>query len=138
MINPSADRAKYRQIADELRQRITTGRYPPGTRFPSEQDIQQEFGAARTTAREAMRLLAQDGLIVIKHGQPTRVSNTRPMSTVPVPPGHLIGARPATEREAAEWSVAEGSPVLVVLDEATGVELDAFPADRTRLRPVDE
>jgi GntR family transcriptional regulator len=136
VIDSSADRALYRRIADELRKRIEAGVYPPGTRFRSEEDIRQEWGVARVTARAAMRLLEQDGLITIRHGQPTRVRDTQEMSTVPVRvDGSTIGARPAKPAEAAEWGIPEGYPMLTLHDPVNGAELEAWPADRTRLRP---
>jgi DNA-binding transcriptional MocR family regulator len=136
VIHPPANRSTYRQIAAELRRRIASGEYPPGSRFRSETDIQQEWGVSRWTAREVMRLLKHDGLILIRHGQPTQVSNTRPMSVVPVPSdGSPIGARPASEAEATQYDIPEGYPMLTLHDAETGVELEAWPADRTRLRP---
>jgi GntR family transcriptional regulator len=136
VIDPSADKAKFRQIADELRERIENGTYPPGSRFRSEKDIGQEWGVARSTARQAMRLLEQDGLILIRHGQFTRVRDTRQMSVVPVPAdGSTYGARPAKRSEAAEYGIPVGSPMLTLHDAVTGAELEAWPADRTQLRP---
>jgi GntR family transcriptional regulator len=136
VIDPSADKAKFRQIADELRKRIEDGTYPPSSRFRSEEDIRQEWGVARSTAREAMRLLEQDGLILIQHGQFTRVRDTRQMSVVPVPAdGSTYGARPAKKAEAAEYGIPEGYPMLTLHDPVNGAELDSWPADRTRLRP---
>jgi DNA-binding GntR family transcriptional regulator len=45
-----------------LRQSITTGRYPGGTRLVEEQ-IAEELGVSRTPIREALQRLASDGLV---------------------------------------------------------------------------
>jgi DNA-binding GntR family transcriptional regulator len=55
------------QIFDQLRQRIATRAYPPGTRL-SESDLAAEFGLSRTPVRQALQRLATDGLVSIKNG----------------------------------------------------------------------
>ncbi len=57
-----------RQIADELRGRITSGDLPPGARLPSITTLMQEYGVARNTARRALAILVDEGLIEIVHG----------------------------------------------------------------------
>ncbi|RBQ17737.1 GntR family transcriptional regulator [Spongiactinospora rosea] len=54
----------YLQIAGVLRERIKSGRYAPGQVLPSEQHLQQEFEVARATARRAVEVLRDEGLIV--------------------------------------------------------------------------
>jgi DNA-binding GntR family transcriptional regulator len=54
----------YGQIADRLRERITTGVYPPGAALPSETALSAEFRVARNTIRRACRDLEAEGLIV--------------------------------------------------------------------------
>lgn len=54
----------YPRIADRLRKRITSGRYPAGEVLPSEAELCAEFRVARNTVRRALALLEADGLIV--------------------------------------------------------------------------
>lgn len=54
----------YTQLADQLRERIAAGTYPPGTALPSEAELCSEFGVARNTARRGLALLEGEGLIV--------------------------------------------------------------------------
>ena len=63
-----ADRPRYRQIADLLRQRIEAGVYPVGTQLPTESELCATFDISRHTAREALRRLAEAGLIQRKQG----------------------------------------------------------------------
>ena len=126
--------SQWRVIADELHGRISRGEWPAGGRFLSEKEIQDEFGVARSTARRVMDLLQRWGLIVIEQGRPTRVSQTGPMKYVDIPPGHEVGARPALAEDAIEWGIPDGAPMLVLIEQATGREVGAWPADRTRLR----
>lgn len=55
------------QLFDQLRQRIATRTYPPGTRL-SESDLAAEFGISRTPVRQALQRLATDGLVSIRNG----------------------------------------------------------------------
>jgi GntR family transcriptional regulator len=57
-----------RQIANELRERITNGDLPAGARLPSITSLMQEYGVARNTARRALAILEDEGLIEIVHG----------------------------------------------------------------------
>ncbi|CAN3130797.1 GntR family transcriptional regulator [Mycobacterium sp. smrl_JER01] len=50
------------RVADELRQAILTGAYPPGTRLRQE-ELAAQYGASRVPVREALRILESDGLV---------------------------------------------------------------------------
>jgi len=59
----SLDRGGYgERVADVLRDRITQGVFPPGTRL-SEEALREALGVSRNTLREAFRLLAHEGLL---------------------------------------------------------------------------
>jgi DNA-binding FadR family transcriptional regulator len=56
-------------VADLLRQRIVRGELVEGERLPPEEELTEQFGIARTTLREALRVLESQGLISIKRGR---------------------------------------------------------------------
>ncbi|MFI8513948.1 GntR family transcriptional regulator [Streptomyces sp. NPDC085460] len=58
-----------RRIAEDLRTAIESGQLAPGDKLPSERTLAEQYGAARNTAREAIRLLAEQGLVTAKHGR---------------------------------------------------------------------
>jgi len=62
-IDPIAPLPPYRQIADILRRRIESGQYQPDTRIPTESELVGAFEVARTTARRAIAVLREEGLI---------------------------------------------------------------------------
>jgi GntR family transcriptional regulator len=62
-IDPIAPLPPYRQIADILRRRIESGQYQPDTRIPTESELIEAFEVARTTARRAIAVLRDEGLI---------------------------------------------------------------------------
>jgi GntR family transcriptional regulator len=68
-VDPLSDRPVYKQIADELRQRIEAGQIAPGDRLPSESELVAEFAVAQGTVRQAIALLRGDGLVVAEHGK---------------------------------------------------------------------
>jgi DNA-binding transcriptional ArsR family regulator len=46
-----------------LRRRIESGQYPPDTRIPTESELMEALEVARTTARRAIAVLREEGLI---------------------------------------------------------------------------
>lgn len=71
---PVTDRGADRRpasehLADELRRAIETGDLAPGARLPSERELAERHGIARNTARQAIRLLAESGLVIAEHGR---------------------------------------------------------------------
>ena len=62
-IDPTGPVPPYRQIAEILRSHIESGEYPRGMRIPTESEIVDTWEVARTTARRAIALLREQGLI---------------------------------------------------------------------------
>ncbi|MGN9838106.1 GntR family transcriptional regulator [Nonomuraea sp. H19] len=67
MLDYEGDTHIYIQVADILRRRVSE--LSSGHPVPSEADIQQEFGVARTTARRAIHVLREEGLIYTVQGE---------------------------------------------------------------------
>jgi DNA-binding GntR family transcriptional regulator len=59
----------YQQIAAILRDEIGRGVYPPGRPVPSETQLMQRYEVARLTARKAVRVLADEGLVEVVPGR---------------------------------------------------------------------
>jgi GntR family transcriptional regulator len=78
-ISQDDPRPASRRIADELRERIAAGDLSPGAKLPSERDMAEQYGTARNTAREAIRLLADDGLVIAEHGRGVFVRRPVPL-----------------------------------------------------------
>ncbi|MFC7443513.1 GntR family transcriptional regulator [Laceyella putida] len=76
--------AKWEEIYEDLKERILSGKMPPGSSFPSNLDLLQEYGARSTlTIQQAVNQLIKEGLVVSqgkrgKHAKRTvRVIPTR-------------------------------------------------------------
>ncbi|MFS1300157.1 GntR family transcriptional regulator [Streptosporangium longisporum] len=73
MLDHDGDTHLYLQIAEIIRRRITDADLPSGHAVPSETDIRSEFGVARTTARRAVQILRDEGLVYTVQGEGTFV-----------------------------------------------------------------
>jgi GntR family transcriptional regulator len=65
----------YQQVAGVLRQRISEGMYPEGSRLAPEDDLVKEFGVSRATIRQAVGQLVDAGLVARRQGSGTFVQN---------------------------------------------------------------
>ena len=66
---------KYREILERLQSEISSGRYKPGKRLPSEAELVRRFGASRMTVFRAMHELQALGLVTRRVGSGTYVSS---------------------------------------------------------------
>jgi len=62
-------------VARRLREMIERGSLAVGTLLPSEQVLAEQFQVARATLRQAMAILAEEGLITRRRGAGTRVND---------------------------------------------------------------
>jgi len=72
-------RPASRRIADELRRSIESGELAPGAQLPSERQLAATYRTARNTAREAIRLLADSGLVIAEQGRGAFVRRNAPL-----------------------------------------------------------
>lgn len=63
----------YRQIADLLRADIEAGTYAPGSVIPAVKRIEQLTGCTHVTVRKGIKILADEGLVVVVPGKGTYV-----------------------------------------------------------------
>ncbi|GAA2401506.1 GntR family transcriptional regulator [Nonomuraea africana] len=60
--------ARYEHIAAELRDEILAGVHPVGSTLPSEAELAARYSAARGTVRQAVAVLAAEGLVGSRQG----------------------------------------------------------------------
>src|SRR4051794_37641950 len=60
----SSSSLRHREVRDAIASRIASGDLAPGDRLPSERDLHEEFGCARSVIRQALAALARDGWIL--------------------------------------------------------------------------
>jgi GntR family transcriptional regulator len=62
-IDPTARVPPYQQVAGIIAERIKSGSYPKDSRLPSESEFMEEFEIGRNTARRAVKVLRDQGLV---------------------------------------------------------------------------
>jgi GntR family transcriptional regulator len=130
--------AKYKQIADDLRQQITSGTLAPGGQLPTEPQLAAAHAASRSTVRLAIGLLIQQGLVETRQGMGTYVTEPATPITVllsreedwridepadaALPPAGERASRQTAGRFQAETTSANAE-VAVALDVAEGAPI---------------
>ena len=67
----------YKQIFLILRTKILSGQLQPGDQLPTESVLMEQYGVSRTTIRQALDGLVNNGLIYRQSGRGTFVSSTK-------------------------------------------------------------
>jgi GntR family transcriptional repressor for pyruvate dehydrogenase complex len=73
MYTPIQSVRVFEQIAVQIEKRILNGELRSGDRLPTERDLAEQFHVSRTAVREAMKILAQKGLVDMRPGRGTIV-----------------------------------------------------------------
>src|SRR6266436_9690029 len=119
-INPTP---LYAVLEAQIAGGIAGGEFPVGSRLPTEDDLVQRFAVSRTTVRKAIQNLLARGLIEIRRGTGTFV--TQPKITQDLTEltgfvedmealGHAASARPIDRRViAADTTVAQHLRIAV-------------------------
>ncbi|GAB3433588.1 GntR family transcriptional regulator [Actinophytocola sediminis] len=68
-LDPDDPRAPYLQVAGALRAAIRSGEHAPGAQLPTYQELAETWGVAINTAKSAVTLLRDEGLVVTRHGK---------------------------------------------------------------------
>ena len=68
----------YIQLAGLLRRRIEDGAFVAGQKLPTLEELEREFALARVTVRQAVELLAKEGLVWSQQGKGTFVARAVP------------------------------------------------------------
>jgi len=76
---PRARRGNLAQaVVQQLLAHMDAGKYAPGQRLPSQEDLCQEFGVSRTVVREAVASLRQSGHLRVRQGAGVFVAESLP------------------------------------------------------------
>lgn len=127
-----APRALYEEVAELLRQRIFKRELEPGS-WIDELKIAEEYGISRTPLREALKVLAAEGLVTMKVRRGAYVTEVSEKDLTDV--YHLLGL---LESDAA-GVVANHATAAELGDlQALHAELENALADRDRFFAVNE
>lgn len=76
MTNDSSMKPMYEMIFQTIKERITRNEYKPGERVPSEKELSSEFGVSRITSKKALKMLADEQLIIRQPGRGSFVADS--------------------------------------------------------------
>lgn len=71
--------SRYREIAEEIRERISSGTYARGKRLPPQKTLADEFGVSQPVVQRAVLALRTEGLVRIERGTGTVVHEIQPI-----------------------------------------------------------
>jgi len=110
---------RYVQLAELFRQRVAKGMWPPGCLLPSIEQLMDEFDVARVTVRQAVALLADEGLVSPQRGRGTFVTGTggtKRRLRVETTLGDLVAMYRGDQPDHATLAEGVASPVLTEKD----------------------
>ena len=122
-----AEGALYERVAERVRERILAHSLSPGS-WIDEQALTAELGISRTPLREALKVLAAEGLVTMKLRRGAYVTEVSERDLAEV--FHLLSllesdAAAAVAREASDAQLAELAALHQHLEQAVG-DRDAF------------
>ncbi|HEV7913963.1 MAG TPA: GntR family transcriptional regulator [Albitalea sp.] len=128
-----ADAALYERVAERLRERILAHSLAPGS-WIDEQALTAELGISRTPLREALKVLASEGLVTMKLRRGAYVTEVSERDLAEV--FHLLSllesdAAAAVARDAGDAEIAELAALHQKLED-TVADRDAFFAANER------
>ena len=129
---PLSPRALYEEVAEQLRQRIFRRELEPGS-WIDELKIAEEFGISRTPLREALKVLAAEGLVTMKLRRGAYVTEVSDKDLSDV--YHLL---PLLESDAAGVVAARATDAQLQELQTLHRDLAAAVADRDRFFALNE
>ncbi|MBT2639390.1 PLP-dependent aminotransferase family protein [Bacillus sp. ISL-39] len=127
---------KYKVIIDYIKEQITNGIWPVGSRLPSQRDLAKQFGVNRSTVVTALDELAADGLVEGKLGMGTVVVNNTWTLMRSAPPVNwneqvALGTHQASLSTVQAINLAESDENLIQLSKGE-LSKDLFPLAEMR------
>ena len=103
-LDPASPEPLHRQLYDELRRAILSGRIATGSRLPASRDLASVSRISRNTVLSAYEQLLAEGYIQSRPGSGTFVSDAVPESLVPEPSAPRASSEaPAAQRDLAAF-----------------------------------
>jgi GntR family transcriptional regulator len=141
MVSRAAGRPAYLQVADALREQITSQEFSPGTKLPSERELMDRWKVSSRTIRVALDQLRAEGLVISKQGSGVYVRKQavpRRLSTdITTSFGWYHTLRRQGLQAAGETQVSE-APASPLVAEWLGIELGTPVTVRDRLLGTEE
>lgn len=106
-------------LVQQLLARIDSGKYTPGEKLPSQEELCKEFEVSRTVIREAVASLRQSGHLVVRQGAGIFVAETLPAAL-----------------EFGAFAARDVTTALQILELRLGVEIEQVALAAQRRTPA--
>ncbi|GHO60614.1 FadR/GntR family transcriptional regulator [Ktedonobacter robiniae] len=129
MYEPIQTAKVFKQIAEQIEQRILNGELRNGDRLPTEVDLAKQFHVSRTAVREAMKILAQKGLVDTRPGRGTIVidgAHTALQSSLGLVMKLKLGEMGGSENLLEVREILETEIAAIAAERATETEITAM------------
>ncbi len=129
------EQSRHHLVVQRLRDAIAQGRLAVGERLPSERELSEQLGVSRTIVREAIRVLASQGILTVRQGR--RAVVTADLSTAYLRPMREMIAATARQTFADVMDarlILEVASAERAADKATAADIAAMAAALEALR----
>jgi len=109
-VDVASTRPIYRKVAEQIAEEIEAGILPADSRISSERELAERYGISRMTARAAINILVQRGLIVRRNRARAYVAQPKFRFDLSSPGGLHEQLRKAGVRPGAKIIIAEKLP----------------------------
>lgn len=111
-VGPRVRAQRASLVRDLLREHLLSGGLRPGQCLPCEHTLGQQLGCSRNVLREALALLAADGLVRRERGRGTYLLSTGP--AIPIDSGFDLAAALTSERGPVSAEGQQSAPDQVI------------------------
>ncbi|WP_206604027.1 UTRA domain-containing protein [Chimaeribacter californicus] len=125
---------RYREIADTIRQQVTSGQLKAGDALPTEAQLGEHYGVSRVTVRQALKVLTDQQVIasIQGSGRYVRQPQAAPLLSPAVP--QTLAVPHAQKLQAVAESAGEnvaGTPAEQTPEPEAPLERERAPESRT-------
>lgn len=101
-LNQSTPITLQERLYYDLSERIKNGEYKPGDRIPTESQLSELYNVSRVTVRGALKQMADENILIKKHGKGTFVKSSAYVESGYISPSfteacRAMGANPSTK-----------------------------------------
>lgn len=124
-LRPIKTKKIYEEIVDQIRELIIEGYLKPGDKLPAERDLVESFKVSRTSIREALSALEMMGLLEVRTGEGTFITQIKAESML----------------SSLAWALyLDKGSVLEMLEVRRMIEVQAvgYAAERAAIREINE
>ena len=123
-INKIAKQKISEQVLEQMQGNIMSGEWPPGTKIPGEMELVSLFGVSRISVRQAIHQLVGMGILTIKRGEGTFVTDAIPIQYFNVLIPYLMIEKPNIVDVFEYRCILEAKAAALAAERATNEDIE--------------